>query len=443
VRRRLGGIFVAFAASLSACVYQNVLFNAGGLFERAESDRRAGRYEEARAAYRDVARKTGEAVRGRPDADWAEEALLLYARARLRLGEYAAAEGALEEARRRAADPGTRAEVAVYRAAVQEQTGDTVGALATVNDALPAVTGAAQVEAHLLRGRLLMRRGQTEYGWWDLDQAVHLDPAVRAEAGLERLRWAIEQEDRGRTERALAGLLADPRASVLADTVSVLARAGRGLWGPASGAVLLEGAERSRWDREARGQLRLQRARFLDEAGDSAAAVAEALDVARGLGTSAADARLLVADWRARDISALDEAYALRPLLLPAADDPRVMDRLAAIDDFERRIAVGLEEPLGLFAAAEVARDRIGAPLLARGLFLAYVDGAPDEPWSAKALLAALEMSPDAGDRAWIRLRVEAYPDSPYVLAANGGSAAGFAELEGELEDRLRELIRE
>jgi hypothetical protein len=118
------------------------------------------------------------------------------------------------------------------------------------------------------------------------------------------------------------------------------------------------------------------------------------------------------------------------------------VERLGAIDDFEHKVGIGLEEPLGLFAAAEVARDRIGAPLLARGLFLAYVDGAPDQPWAPKALLAALETSPDPGDRAWIRLRVEAYGDSPYVLAANGGSADRFAELEGELEDRLRELIR-
>ena len=62
---------------------------------------------------------------------------------------------------------------------------------------------------------------------------------------------------------------------------------------------------------------------------------------------------------------------------------------------------------------------------------------------AAKALLAALETSVEEGDRAWIRGRLEAYPESPYVLAAHGGSAAGFAELEEELEVRLRELTRE
>ena len=230
---------------------------------------------------------------------------------------------------------------------------------------------------------------------------------------------------------------------MLADTVSELVETARATWGADTGVELLAPVDASRWDREARGRLRLQRARYLHASGDTATASAAALDVAGGLGPSAAEARLLLAEWRAAEISALDDAYALRALLLPAADDPRVSERLGAIDEFERRVGAGLEEPLGLFAAAEAARDLIGAPRLAHGLFLAYVDQAPDEPWSPKALLAALGTSPDPGDRAWIRQRLEAYTDSPYVLAANGGPAAGFAELEVELEDRLRELIRE
>ncbi len=438
-----GPAVAALAVTLSACVYHNVLHNAGGLFRQAEANRRAGRAPEAHAAYLDVARKTGEAVRERPDADWAPEALLLYARARLRLGEFAEAQGALREARVRAPDAVGRAEVDVYRALVRERTGDPTGALTLVNDALPHVSGAALVEAHLLRARLLLRGGQAEYGWWDLDQAVHLDEEVRGEAGLERLRWAVELGDRDRTRRALDGLLADGRANALVDTVSALAEASRVAWGAGAAASLLAGTDTSRWDREARGTLRLQRAAYLDEVGDTAGAVAVALDVTRGLGPSAAAARVLLARWRARHVSALDDAYALRVILLPAADDPRVSEYLAAIDEFERTVAVGLEDPLGLFAAAEIARDRIGAPLLARGLYLAYVDGAPGQPWSPKALLAVLETSPDEGDREWIRLRLEAYRDSPYVLAAIGGTAAGFAELEGELDIRLRELMRE
>jgi tetratricopeptide (TPR) repeat protein len=433
--------------------------NAGALYVQAEADRRAGRDTLAQGAYVDVARKTGDAVRGRPGADWADEALLLYARAQLRLGDYGAAEGALEDALRRDPDPVRRAEIDVYRAVVDEVTGDRARAMELVNTALqtmipladgrvgravtPALTGEALVDAHLLRGRLLLRQGRVEPGWWDLDRAVELEPGTRAEAGVERLRWGVESESRERTGLAINGLLANPRANVRVDTVSVLVSQARTLWGPATAADLLAAVDSSDWDRAARGRLSLQRARYLDEAGDAVAAAEIATDVSRGLGRSAAAARLLVAEWRAARARDLEEVYGLRALLLPAAAEPLVAERLSAIDELEILVGFGLDEPLGWFAAAEVARDRLAAPVLARGLFLAYGDQASSEPWAPKALLAALEATSDEGDRAWIRGRLEAYPDSPYVLAAHGGPAAGFAELEEELDVRLRELIRE
>jgi hypothetical protein len=452
------GVLV-LAAALAGCTYHNVMHNAGGLYVRAEMDRRAGRDTLALAAYADVARKTGVAVRERPDAEWVDDALLLYAKAQLRLGALSAAAGALEEAGRRDPDPVRLAEIDVYRAVVDDLTGSTAQAFERVNASLqtmvsarlrdqpevrvPALGRDALVDAHLLRGRLLLRQGRGEPGWWDLDRAVEIEPRVRPEAGVERLRWAVAQAERDRTLRSFDALLADNQAAMRVDTVAVLLETARSTWGPAETAAIMASVDSSDWERPARGRLALQRARYLDEAGDTAAAVRIALDVSRGLGGSAAEARLLFADWRSERARDLTEAYALRPLLLPASGDPLVAQRLSAIDELQALVEVGLDEPLGWFAAAEVARDRLRAPLLARGLFLAYGDQAPREPWVPKALLAALETSPDEGDRAWIRGRLEAYPESPYVLAAHGGPAAGFAELEEELQMRLRELIRQ
>ena len=163
---------------LAGCTYHNVMHNAGALYARAETDRRAGEVELALAAYEDVARKTGVAVRDRPDADWADDALLLYAKAKLRLGEIGDASGALEEAVRRAPGPERLAEIDVYRAVVDDVTGNRERAFGRVNAALqsmvpaqrrnqpdvrmPALRSDALVEAHLLRGRLLLRRGRTE-----------------------------------------------------------------------------------------------------------------------------------------------------------------------------------------------------------------------------------------------------------------------------------------
>ena len=445
--------------ALGGCAYHNVMHNAGDLFARAEADRRAGQLEPALVAYQDVVRKTGTAVRERPDADWADDALLLYAKAQLRLGEIGDASGALEEAVRRDPGPERLAEIDVYRAVVDDVTGNRVRAFERVNAALqsmvragrrnqpevrvPALHEDALVDAHLLRGRLLLRQGRPEPGWWDLDRAVEIEPRVRPEAGVERLRWAVTHEEPDRTRRAVDRLLGDDGADERIDTVSVLMEGARERWGPRDAAMMLAGVDSSGWEREARGRIALQRARYLDEAGDTAAAARIAVDISRGLGGSAAEARLLVAEWRGQRVRDLSEAYALRGLLLPAADDPVVADRLSALDELEALVAVGLDDPLGFFAAAELARDRLQAPLLARGLFLAYGDQAPAQPWVPKALLAALETSVDEGDREWIRGRLEAYPDSPYVLAAHGGTAAGFAELEEELEVRLRELTRE
>ena len=60
-----------------------------------------------------------------------------------------------------------------------------------------------------------------------------------------------------------------------------------------------------------------------------------------------------------------------------------------------------------------------------------------------KSLLAALEVSKEEGDRAWLRGRLEGHRESPYVLAAHGGTSAGFGELEEELQLRLKELANQ
>ncbi len=147
-----------------------------------------------------------------------------------------------------------------------------------------------------------------------------------------------------------------------------------------------------------------------------------------------------MARWRLEDVRDLDEAYSVRRILLPAGGHPEIDRLVEAVEALEVYTGIGLDEPLGWFAAAEVARDELGADYLARGLFLAYAGAAPEEGWAPKALLAALQVSPGEGDRAWLRGRLELHGQSPYVLAAYGESAPGFEALEEELQERLREI---
>jgi tetratricopeptide (TPR) repeat protein len=438
------GTVVLASFVLAGCSYHNVVFNAERLYAEGEAHRRRGEDSLAVARYTDVVRKTGEAVRARADADWAHDALFLLGRSHLRLGDLSAARGALLEAASSAPDDARRGQVLVYLAAVQAEVGDQAGALDAVASAFARpLSGASLAEAHLVRGRLLLERGYADQGWWDLDRAVEADPGARAEAGLERLRWSIIQGDRDRARLALDGLLAGAGGASRLASITTLVDAARDRWSAARAAALLVAVDSSSWDGVALGRIRLHRARLLDEAGDTAAAAAEATRVASGLGPAAAEARLLLSSWQGERVADLFDVHGLRASLLPAGADSRVAQRLAAIDELQRLTSVGMENPLAWFAAAEVARERLGADYLARGLYLAYASGSPNDPWVPKALLAALQSSRDEGDRAWIRGRLEAHADSPYVLAAGGGYAAGLDALEEDLAVRLRELTRQ
>ena len=433
------------SAVFAGCSYHNVIHNAQGIFRAGEAHRHAGRDSLSALEYREVVRKTGEAYRARPDSDWACDALMLLGRSHLRLGDLRAARASFQ---RVAEDPtgcASGGDVEVWLAAVAAETGDRAGALTRVNDALQAgtISSEALAEAHLLRGRLLLERALVEHGTWDLDRATELDEGVRTSAGLTALRWGIVRGDRMRARRALKRLFAYPEAGARADSVVALAEKAADLWSHAEAAELLAGVGDAEWDRRARGRAALERARLLHAAGDTASARREAMAVASGLGSAAADARLLVARWRLEEARDLRQIQAVRPILLPAGSDPRAAELLAALEELKRYADAGLDVPLGWFAAAEVARDRLGADYVARGLFLAYADAAGEDPWAAKALLAALALTETRGDRAWLRGRLEAHADSPYVLAALGGSAAGFDVLEEELGVRLRELTRQ
>lgn len=430
--------------AFTACAYHNVIYNARELFEAGEEQRRAGLDSLSSVQYREVVRKTGEAYRERPDSDWACDALILLGRAHLRLGDLRAARAAFQEADAIGPDCGSRGDLQVHRAAVAVEMGDRAGALERLNAALQTdLPQDDAAEAHLLRGRLLLERSPMEHGWWDLDRAIDIASGVRTEAGLAALRWSLAHGDRARSRRAMERLFAHQAAGVRVDSVMTLVSRARSEWGAGGAAELLAGVADASWERSARGGLAVYRAELLHEAGDTAQARRLASTVASGLGTTAADARLLLARWRFARVLDLQQLAEVRPVLLPSGADPRVAAVLAAMDQVDAYANAGLEDPVGLFAAGEIARDRLGADLVARGLMLAYADGDHDEPWKPKALLAAIELSDAVGDREWLRGRLEAYRDNPYVLAALGGPAAGFETLEGELEVRLEELARQ
>lgn len=438
--KRLGVALSGVALILSGCVYYNALYNAERLFEEGETHRREGRDSLAAARYEDVVRKASSGFRKDPEGEWADDALVLMGRAYLRMGRFREGRAALEAARRQAGTDAVRLAAELSLGVADAMVGDVDGASTLLNRAIRGLPqGALRAEGHLWRGRALLEAGEYDAGWWDLDQAgTH--SSVGLDAALTRLVWGIRAGNQDRAREGMSRLLQRREAGLRADSVAALAWAASERWGSATAAALLAGADMARWDRTPRGMVLLTRAALLRTSGDTTRATEEVRRIADGIGPAAAEARLELAAWqlaRARD---LVELRSVLPLLLPAVASSEVARR---VEDLQEAMALaerGLADPLAWFAAGEVARDRLGAPEVARGLFLAYADAEPSGPWVAKALLAALAVTSDEGDRAWLRGRLEGRGDSPYVLAARGEPALGLEALEEELARRLQEL---
>jgi hypothetical protein len=93
-------------------------------------------------------------------------------------------------------------------------------------------------------------------------------------------------------------------------------------------------------------------------------------------------------------------------------------------------------ETAPLFAAAELARDSLGSPLLARELFLLYAGRERGGAFEGKALLAALQLSEGAEARSPILDRLDEIPNNSYLVAARRtpGGARDFTALERRLQ---------
>jgi hypothetical protein len=98
---------------------------------------------------------------------------------------------------------------------------------------------------------------------------------------------------------------------------------------------------------------------------------------------------------------------------------------------------------LAWFAAGEISRDVLGAPALARNLFLEY--GGAGGPWAGKALLAALALTSEERERSGIRSRLDELSGDPYVATARGEGWAGpdVERLESALGQALDVLLGE
>jgi len=435
---------LAFATAAAGCVYFNGLYNAERAYAEADRARLAGQDSIARAGYERAAAGAERSYEKDREGKWADDALYLLGRARLRGGDWEGARDALEQARVRGADSEVTLGATLYLGALGLATGDPAGVTLLDRVLVGLGSGPVRGEGHLWRARYLLARGLTDLGWADLERARIEDPNLRVPAALEWLTSGVLEGDPAHSREGLDALLVHPRGAERVDTIAALAESESARRGPAAGALLLAGADTAAWIPARRDRLILLRAQLHLRAQDTAAARADAVRVVLAGGERATEGRLWLARLALDGMRRVEELEGLRPLLLPAVDEPAVRSLLEQARQLEMLAERGPQaSPLGMFAAAEVARDALAAPRLAEALFVEYAGTTPPQPWRGKALLAAAAVAVDPERWALLRHAATSLPGDPYVAVAMGipGDPRGYEILERELRDELRTLL--
>lgn len=447
-RRLLRMIAAATAAlAISACgitAYYNSLYNAKRAFTDARRAAARGDNGGAAAAYTTTIERAAASYRKDSTGHWSNEALDLIGRSYFGLGDYGRARAAFEHLLVRGVRGDGRAAAQAYLGAALVRLGEPALALPPLDSAAArlAPKGELGAFARIWHARARFALNNPGDAWRDLEQAGTSGGPLGVEAQLEAAARALTARDSARAAVAFAGLLARSDASARADSVRALSDAAAALWGARAARSFLAQVARSPWHTPERLRLTLYRAGLAVAAGDTAAALAEAGTVVSGPDRNrAGEARVAIARWRLAQARDLPAADAVRGDLLPAIAMPEaqiLLRSLKTLDIMVGRASSG--EPLSLFAAAELARDELNAPVLARRLFLAYADMVPGAPWAPKALLAAAQLATGPALDS-IRTRLAPLSASVYVRAANGQPVdSTFTVVESRLDRAISSL---
>jgi len=424
---------------LFACGYFNAMYNARRSFGDAERAAAQGEREVAARAYMDAIEKAAASYRGHPDGRWADDALYLIGRARFALGEDDAAHAAFSALLAMQPQGELRWGALAWLGATGTRRGQPAEALAQLDTALANVDGGSDVAAfaRLWRARARFDLGELAAAWDDLDAARLHDDDAAFQADLETASRALQLGDSARFRAGTTRLLRDADAAPLVDSIARLADAGTTRWGAGWMHSVLAAVEGGAWPTAAREERMLARAGLAAQAGDTVAAIDEALAVARRAAPGpAAAARRLAARLELARVDSFPGLARVRAILLPSLDDVQIRNTVRSIRTVEVLIerAVEADQPLALFAAAEIARDELQAPRLARQLFLEYARFVPEAVWAPKALLAAAALSTTSASHQEVMARLHERKSNVYVQAMSGDEDA---EAWTNAEDRL------
>lgn len=455
-------------AVVAGCVYFNAMYDADQAYDEGVRSVQEQSPVLARVHFDSVIAKTGRIVEDHPDSKYADDAAILKIRAELYNELWDSAVESSRLAERLADDPTHRALAIGLRGVALGHLGADAEADSLLTEALAVDVGPED------RAQFLFARGLARQRMNDPALAAGDLEAAAASAALSpegSLTLAVALRDMGDfdrsadvTARLLATASASPQSPLYlhVDSLAQLApfvvdsMIARLLQDPRTSATRQAGYHLIAGRAEAR------------EGRDSAALASfDAAMEAAPTSQSAADAAWYASELR---LAAADRPQAIDALLRTLQNARRVsrpaLQRKAAGWNTAAREFQSLEatyESRGtsvaeaLLRAAEVADLELGAPALARGNYLLYLQVDPGSRWAAKAIYGALSVSGYTPDSSWVvdrgpetdaelRRRLTSLPaDDPYRLALTRDSIGTMADsmyvlAEADLERRIMEI---
>jgi tetratricopeptide (TPR) repeat protein len=445
------------------------MYDAQREYDRGLAAMREGNPVVARVAFDSVIAKTDRVVRDHPDSKYAAPAVMLKVRSEIYNRRWEAAAGTAARALELSADSTVRALADGFLGMAAYNLEEPTRADSLLTVALAGPIGADDRALFLFnRGLARLELGRPGPAAEDLQTAsrqIDLSDEARRDLALALTQIGQYEEAAKLTAQLLqanrfGNLTLAQRAQI--DTLSRRA--------PAVADTMLADLLRvSDTEPTMIAMLYFLRGRARQQAGDTEAALRYLDSAVAAAATSryAADASYYAARQRLREATRTEVvSTALTGLLRAQASvDPEVRVDAARLHTWAQRFVHLMEayESRGAAAAeavlraAEVAGTELDAAALARGLYLLYLDLAPDSRWAAKAIYGALAYAghppgdwvEDRGEETDRELlaRLAALPeDDPYRLAVEerGGeyplADSMYLLAEADLKQRIQAI---
>lgn len=461
-------MLAAMAAAAAGCVYFNAMYDAGHAYDEGMKALQEEREQAARQQFDSVIAKTGRIVSNHPNSKYATDAAFLKARSELHNKLWESAVVSAQYARQLSKRSRDSALANGLQGIGSVQLGQDLVADSLLTLALAAeLSGDDRANILFHRGLARLRLDQPSQAAADLEAASETINLTR-EARLDLARALFQIEDYARSAEVTADLLRADDFGQLSEAAFVHADTLARVVPQVFEAQLAQILEDETMRPAKRSLVQLLRGRSLEqlEQYDAALAVLDSSANAGATSRWAPLASLIASQIRLRNATAPEQIAEAIPGLEQAtrAGDVRTRETAvplaAAAKQFDSYTQAWRDRGTSAAEAAlrggELAGSELESPAVARGLYLKYLELAPESPWTAKALYGALAYS---GYRPgnWVRdeggatdaelvARLEALPASdPYRQAITGAgrdswSDSAYVLAEVDLESRIVEI---